>query len=393
MTCAPRDVYNDYLTIRTSAAVDRTLLLPITSSAGQPCSTFGVHPVMPNIKNMYDSNELAFVANVGALVEPVTKADFLRTPGFRVRRFPPSLFAHNIMQRSMHNLDAQNVAAKGVLGRMINRLLNDATPYRSELYSIAGNTKMLEGTKAPDVIDAFGGVIRYTQFSALRNHIQNITGRGSDSAFGETYSSLLDLSLKKTESIGALLSSTTLNATFGTDGFSRQMQQVARLIKLRNNLTTERAVFFTSRGGYDTHNTFNLDTLFGDIDRGVQSLRNELKIQGVWDDVVVLTVSDFGRTLTSNGQGTDHAWGGIHFVAGGKVRGGQILGKYPDSLLDTGSVALGRGRILPTVPWEAMWNGIIDWFGVNSADKDFVLPNAGNFPATDLFTRDQMFRP
>lgn len=113
MTCAPRDVYNDYLTIRTSAAVDRTLLLPITSSAGQPCSTFGVHPVMPNIKNMYDSNELAFVANVGALVEPVTKADFLRTPGFRVRRFPPSLFAHNIMQRSMHNLDAQNVAAKG----------------------------------------------------------------------------------------------------------------------------------------------------------------------------------------------------------------------------------------------------------------------------------------
>ena len=109
---------------------------------------------------------------------------------------------------------------------------------------------MLEGTKAPDVIDAFGGVIRYTQFSALRNHIQNITGRGSDSAFGETYSSLLDSSLKKTESIGGLLTSTTLNTTFGTDGFSRQMQQVARLIKLRNNLTTERAVFFTSRGGF-----------------------------------------------------------------------------------------------------------------------------------------------
>lgn len=67
------------------------------------------------------------------------------------------------------------------------------------------------------------------------------------------------------------------------------------------------------------------------------------------------------RTLTTNGQGTDHAWGGIHLVAGGKVRGGQILGKYPDSLLDSGSVALGRGRILPTTPWEAMWNGIVDW--------------------------------
>lgn len=281
----------------------------------------------------------------------------------------------------MHNLDAQNAGAKGILGRLVNRLLVDATPYRSELYSIAGNTKMLEGgrcsslllrfskpallfflgTKAPDVIDASGGVIRYSQYAAMRNNIGNLTFRASESAFAETYASLLDLSLRKSESIGALLSSTTLNVTFGTDNFSRQMQQVARLIKLRTQLGTERAVFFTSRGGYDTHNTFNLDALFGDIDRGVGALRQELKAQQIWDDVVVLTVSDFGRTLTSNGQGTDHAWGGNHFVAGGRVRGNQILGRYPDSLLDSGSVALGRGRILPTVPWEAMWNGIVDW--------------------------------
>lgn len=132
--------------------------------------------------------------------------------------------------------------------------------------------------------------------------------------------------------------------------------------------------------------------LFGDVDTSLGKFATEMKAQGIWDDVVVLTVSDFGRTLTSNGKGTDHAWGGNHFIAGGKVRGGRILGKYPNDLTDNGDTNIGRGRVVPTTPWESMWYGVASWFGVPATDMPTVLPNAANFP-TQLFDQATLFQP
>lgn len=138
--------------------------------------------------------------------------------------------------------------------------------------------------------------------------------------------------------------------------------------------------------------TFNLDPLFGDIDTGLGNFANEMKAQGVWDDVVVLSVSDFGRTLTSNGRGTDHAWGGNHFVAGGKVNGKQMFGKYPAGLTDSAETNIGRGRVIPTTPWESVWKGIVQWFGVGANQLDEVLPNAKNFPADVTFELEELFK-
>jgi cullin-associated NEDD8-dissociated protein 1 len=115
-----------------------------------------------------------------------------------------------------------------------------------------------------------------------------------------------------------------------------------------------------------------------------------MKAQGVWNDVVVMSVSDFGRTITSNGQGTDHAWSGNHFIFGGGVKGGKIVGKYPESLLPEDDLNLGRGRIIPQVAWEHPWNAILEWFGVAPVDMDVCLPNRKNFP--DLFTQADLFK-
>jgi cullin-associated NEDD8-dissociated protein 1 len=131
-----------------------------------------------------------------------------------------------------------------------------------------------------------------------------------------------------------------------------------------------------------------------DVDNAICGLATELKAQGVWDDTVVLTVSDFGRTLTSNGQGTDHAWGGNHIVAGGKVRGGQIFGKFPDTLKSDGERNLGgRGRLIPTTPWEGVWRGIAEWFGVEPGQMGTVLPNLPRFPESDTLSKDELFKP
>ncbi len=145
-------------------------------------------------------------------------------------------------------------------------------------------------------------------------------------------------------------------------------------------------------GGFDTHNSFDLNPLLTPINLSIASLVAELKIQGRWDSTVLLTISDFGRTLTSNGQGTDHSWGGNHVIMGGSVRGGQIFGQFPPTFAPGNSLDLGRGRQLPTLPWEAVWNGVLQWFDVADSEMDVVLPNRKNFPASQLLTRAQLFK-
>jgi uncharacterized protein (DUF1501 family)/uncharacterized protein (DUF1800 family) len=388
--CRDKDLHEEYTTVRAGAALAKSELLPITVPGGtQPCNTFGLHNSMPTLKALYDDKDSLWIANMGALVEPLTKLDYEKKSGI-IKKFPPSLFAHNIMTRSMHNLHPQNAAAKGVLGRAV-QALKEQDGYKSNMYSLVGSIKILEGEQAPDFIDPWSGVTQFSQYNQLRDAIGNMTANKSQNAFSETYSSLFRSALERTEALGKIIKNTSLVTAFGTDSMSRQFEQVAKLIKIRDQLNTERAVFVTQRGGYDTHGTFDLSKLFGDIDTGMSSFVEEMKAQGIWDDVVVMTVSEFGRTLTSNGGGTDHAWGGNYFVAGGKVKGGRVLGAYPDTLNSDGDLNIGRGRVLPTTSWEAVWKGVLQWFGVSDGKMSEVLPNAGNFPGGQLFSQGDMF--
>jgi uncharacterized protein (DUF1501 family) len=228
----------------------------------------------------------------------------------------------------------------------------------------------------------------------MEEYFENMTKNNLDSVFASTYQSLLDRSLKESNELGELLSNVNLdtNSGFQTDSLSSQFRQVAKLIKMRQDLGTERAVFLTKTGGWDTHNSFDLDPLFTPINDALEAFKAEMVAQGVWDDVVVLTVSDFGRTLTSNGLGTDHAWGGNHFMAGGSVKGKRILGQYPENLGPDGELNVGRGRLIPTLAWESMWNGVVEWFGVEPNQMSTVLPNVGNFPDSMLFSASDLFR-
>ena len=114
---------------------------------------------------------------------------------------------------------------------------------------------------------------------------------------------------------------------------------------------------------------------------------------GIWNDVALLEASDFGRTLGTNGQGTDHAWGGHYFLLGGNINGGKIFGEYPASLLESSSTNIGRNhRFLPTSPWEGVWTGLANWFGVESSRFAELLPNAANFPASQLLSKQELFK-
>merc|ERR1712113_39438 len=218
-------------------------------------------------------------------------------------------------------------------------------------------------------------------------------GQESESIFSETYSSILQSSLAETASLGKLMDNVKLETTFGEEKLHNQFQQVAKLISLRSDLKTERDVFVTEVGGFDTHNDVGetLESKLDMINSAIGQFVTEMEAQKVWEDVVLVTVSDFGRTLTSNGLGTDHAWGGNYFAVGGDLKGKQILGHFPEKLGSDSVNNIGRGRILPTTSWEAMWLALAQWFGVEESEMSTVLPNKDNFPIDQLFTKAQLF--
>ena len=136
----------------------------------------------------------------------------------------------------------------------------------------------------------------------------------------------------------------------------------------------------------------SLDRNFKDLDTSLTHFVNEMKAQGYWNDVTLVLVSDFGRTLTANsGGGSDHGWGGNYFVLGGDVKGGQVLGKYPEDISTEGPYNIGRGRLMPTTAWESVWNSVAQWMGLEGeADLNYCMPNRLQTGAK-LYTKSDVF--
>lgn len=118
--------------------------------------------------------------------------------------------------------------------------------------------------------------------------------------------------------------------------------------------------------------------------------RDEMVNAKLWENVTVVLVSEFGRTLTANsGEGSDHGWGGNYFIMGGGVKGGQVLGEYPADLTPDGPVNIGRGRLIPTTSWEAIWNSVAQWMGLETPEElNYCLPNRGS---SKLYSKDDVF--
>lgn len=323
-------------------------------------------------------------------------------------------------------MHAQDAVAKGVLGKMIDALsaptndpawgVEDGTPppppYSTGAYSLAGIRKMLDGRQAASMLDSTDGAIRFNEYHKLSERVSNLTSGQLGSVFGETFATMIDGSLRSSERLGNILETITLQSTRWDDtngdgnvnnadstaphscaAICRSFKQVARVIHARGQLGEERQVFYLERGAFDTHSSAQeqVQSNLAQINVALTAFVDELKLLGVWDDVAIVTSSDFARTLDSNGAGTDHAWGGNYMLLGGGIKGGTIHGEYPTSLLASSDVHVGRGRLLPTRSWEAVWSGLAQWFDVPEARIPRVLPNRANFPAHQLFTRQDLF--
>lgn len=147
-------------------------------------------------------------------------------------------------------------------------------------------------------------------------------------------------------------------------------------------------------GGWDSHSGMLTSTegKFGAIDDALEVFVKEMEAQGAWDKVVLVTESEFGRTLDSNGGGSDHAWAGNHFIVGGALKGGRVFNKFPASLKLGNERDLGRGRLIPDFPWESVLVPIAEWMGIEADQKAAAFPNLQYFNSSHIIPKRKLFK-
>ncbi len=375
------DQYTEYQNIRSDLALDQNTLLPLPGTTAQGRS-YAMHPGMPEAVNLYTNGELALLANVGTLLEPVDAAAV--AAGARV---PLGLYSHADQIQHWQTATPDQRTAEGWGGRIADLMQNvNVANGISMNVSLGGNNVFQSGQTAAEYSidsadDGAPGINGYDADPFRQGMIDDLLTTTHGNSFKQEYRNRLRGAIdSQAVFVDALQRGDTFNQTFGANPFSGALRQVARVIGARDILGACRQTFFVLVGGWDHHDEVlvNQANMLPWISQGLQEFRNALVELGVFNEVTTFTTSDFGRTLTSNGKGSDHGWGGHHMVMGGSVAGGNIFGTYPilsqSSPLDTG-----RGVYVPTTPVDLYFAELAQWFGVDDNDLTYVVPNIGTF--------------
>jgi uncharacterized protein (DUF1501 family) len=379
--------YAAYATSRQNLAIAQDRLLPI-ELLDPADAEYGVHPSMPGLQMLFETARCAVVANIGPLVEPVTLEQYRQG----TVRLPPQLFSHNDQQDQWHTLCGDRVLQSGWAGRIADLLAQQTSGQQLPLnVSLNGATPFLPGEVAmPYVMGASGGVFSGMSGSAANNARRAAFGRivagHQTGIYEQAFANVQQRAVQYATLVNnALLAAPVLATVFPTSALGTQLKTVARMIGSRDRLGMSRQVFFVATGGFDTHDAqlANQPRLLSDVSASLLAFYQATVELGVSANVTTFTHSDFGRTLTSNGDGSDHAWGGIQLVVGDSVRGRAFYGDYP--LLEIGCPEdVGGGRMIPTVSSDQYAATLARWFGVDAGSLSVVAPNLANFAQHDL---------
>lgn len=381
--------YTAYATGRGAVALPQPQLLPITPVSTGDGRLWGLHPQMPGIRDLFASRRAAIVANVGPLVAPVTKSQW----DAGTASLPPQLYSHSDQSTHWESGIPDRIQPTGWGGRIGDRLASlNAAGSVSIGISVAGtNTMQVGDVVAPFQIGTDGtlGLDNYTP-DAPWNHraraIRDILAQTRGHLLEDAFRGMTNRAIEMNRVVGdALAAQPPLATAFPDTYLARQLRMCARLIGARSGLGHRRQIFFVSQGGYDTHGgqlAAHVE-LLGELSGALKAFQDATVELGVANSVTAFTASDFGRTWITNGEGTDHGWGGHHLVVGGAVRGGEIYGAMPALVVD-GPNDSGDGRWIPTTSVDTYAATLAKWFGVPDSDLGGVFPNLGRFPQRTL---------
>ena len=404
-------------------------IVPATArtAPGGGTQTFALHPLMGSLQSMFNTDKrLAIVANVGPLVEPLTKTTYGNGKG----RKPASLFSHNDQQNTWMSFKPEG-ATVGWGGRLGDLLASQNSRAIFTAISAAGNAVWLSGQTVQQYQVSTNGAIRmgsdandriYGSADVATAMRSIVTGTRGGHVFETDLAAVAARSIDAETTLRSALKPAS-DPLFGTspasgsysanndpklqydnpltgakafNNLAQQLQVVARMIDASSaaGVGARRQVFFVSLGGFDSHDNENRNNadLMGRLAHAMKYFDTTLAAMNAQSKVTTFTASDFGRTFTSNGDGTDHGWGAHHFVMGGAVKGGDIYGVFPvlgaknttNNNFDSSPDQLGNGSLLPTTSVDQLGATLATWFGVSDSDALTVFPNLANFSTRNL---------
>ena len=368
---------------------ERNALLPLETNGSS--TGFALPPELSGLKTLFDEGSAAIIGNVGPLIEPTNLDDLLA--GYP--NLPPRLFSHND-QQSIWQANNPEGAQFGWGGLFADAVVASGLTATSPFTTVATGSETLLLTG----MDTFP----FSGNGSLNLELQGIVADSTGLSLnqlgalltnqGQTAEHILmrDLSQMTIDAFAnnrAYASATSnapdLGVQFPGGRVGRQLENIARTIAVRDEFSINRQIFMAVAPTYDTHDfqAETLPALHTQLDTSILAFTEAMKNLGKFDDVVVATASDFGRTLSVNGDGTDHGWGGHHFVVGGAVNGGAIYGEIPDPVYNH-SQDSGRGRLIPTISVDQYAAELGRWFGLTEGELDIALPNRLNFSNAPL---------
>jgi len=386
-----RPEYNLYSTIRAGLGVDRSSLLPITPTTPQSAE-YGFNSAFSPLHPLFEAGEMAVVANVGTLLEPSTKTQLIN----HEVAIPPQLFSHSDQQFQWATAISDTQHPIGWGGRVADLFGNVNGPNALSMnITMAGQSVFLTGEQVIQYALSSEGPERlaFHDFASPGDPLYEL----HKSWLNKDYDNILQREFAKIQNRAISLEKTISNAmdqlsplttTFPNTDLGAQLQMVARMIQARDLLGEDpikRQIYLVGAYGWDTHDDQNaaLPRLLGNLSTCMRSFNDAIKEIGVNDEVTAFTSSEFGRTLTNNGDGTDHGWGGHQLVVGGAVQGGNIYGLMPDLTLG-GPNDAGQGRMIPTQSVDQFNATLARWFGVPDTDMGTLFPYLSRFPRQDL---------
>ena len=376
-------------------------VLPLNQDVGGDGLSYGIHPSCSGIAELFNGiggdtskRRAAFLANVGTMIQPTTKAQYLA----ETVPLPRALFSHSDQIDQWQTSVPQGLTqASGWAGRLADVLHDTANTGQTAMnISFSGNNLFQVGNATQQFVVTSSGALTLSParpgqpadnpLNVKNNLHSSLLSQNYSHLIEQSYATLTKQSLDLQQYFKTVFDSfdaSGISGLFPGNFYGNQLLAAAKTIAVRQQLGITRQTLFVNFGGWDHHSellTAQAGMLNG-LSPALNAFQKALEQLGLADSVLTFTASDFARTLRSNGRGTDHAWGGNSIILGEAVQGGRIYGSFPDLALESPDDVGYGGRLVPSTSVDAYVAEMLRWFGISATDMPYVLPNVGNFYA------------
>ena len=353
-------------------------------------SPIGLHSRAAALQPLYDEGRLAMIANVGTLIEPTTVEQYQNN----AVAIPAQLFSHSDQAIQWQQLQGRGKGVEGWGAKTADYL----EQYQQNDYltsvSLSGSNYWQTGTNRRPFSVTDTGVLQYQGMNTEENWerpradaFSQVVDLPRRHLMSRAYADLQKRAMTVTSELGMALEQNAMlfGDTPPDNPLATKLNMVAQLVAAQESLGLKRQIFYVTMGGFDVHDNQSKEQpeLFAQLADAMSYFQGKLDFLGQSQNVTTFTASDFGRSLLSNGDGTDHGWGNHLMAMGGAVNGGQIYGTLP-ALDINGPDSVHHGRVLPTLSATQYAATLLDWIGLESHQIDTVLPTLYNFDSRNI---------